>query len=114
MIPALHPTYSPAQACEALSCDGRVLPVGDCRKRGCGFRWQREGAEDRARREEKDAVHRHGDVDHRDDEHVHGEQAGEPPACLTVDCIGQSNPIEVCERTRCPFVSERRTPGGRA
>ncbi len=40
--------------CDTLNCDMRAEPVEACRKRGCGFRWQREAAEDRKRREEKD------------------------------------------------------------
>lgn len=40
--------------CQATGCDMEKDPVEACRKRGCGFRWQREAREDRARREEKD------------------------------------------------------------
>ena len=55
MIPGnLHPTYSPAQACEALACKWRGYPVAVCKAEGCGTRWAREATEDRARCERKD------------------------------------------------------------
>lgn len=41
--------------CAVLGCDMQTAPVEACRKRGCGFRWTREGREDRKTREAKDA-----------------------------------------------------------
>lgn len=60
MIPAPHPTYSPAQACEALSCKWRGYAITACKDEGCAYRWTREAAEDRARRTERDAARRVG------------------------------------------------------
>jgi hypothetical protein len=54
----LFPLYSPALACEALSCKWRGYRVDACRETACPTRWAREAAEDRARREEKDAARR--------------------------------------------------------
>lgn len=50
-----HPTYATTEVCEALTCTRRAYRIDDCREEGCGHRWQREAAEDRARREVKDA-----------------------------------------------------------
>lgn len=50
----LHPTYSPARACETLRCQWRYWAVTACQASRCPHRWQREEAEDRARRENKD------------------------------------------------------------
>ncbi len=47
-----------ANPCSALACDMQADPIETCRKRGCGFRWQRESIEDRKAREEKDAARR--------------------------------------------------------
>lgn len=57
MIPAVrvHPTYSPTMACETLSCKWRGYAVTACKAEGCGVRFEREAAEDRAMREAKDA-----------------------------------------------------------
>jgi hypothetical protein len=55
MIPGnLHPSYSPTGVCEALACKWRGYAVTACKTEGCGHGWQREAAEDRARREAKD------------------------------------------------------------
>jgi hypothetical protein len=55
MTITVHPTYSPTGACEALECPRRASRVDVCREEGCAYRWQREAAEDRARRDERDA-----------------------------------------------------------
>ena len=47
----LHPTYSPALACETLECTRRHFRIDACREEGCGYRWMREGAENRKSRE---------------------------------------------------------------
>jgi hypothetical protein len=41
--------------CAALGCSMRAQPVETCRDHRCPHRWQREGREDRGRRDEKDA-----------------------------------------------------------
>jgi hypothetical protein len=56
MIPHLYPSYSPAPPCEALECSWRAFNIDACREECCPYRWQREGAEDRARRETKYAT----------------------------------------------------------
>jgi hypothetical protein len=53
-----HPTYSPTSPCEALKCDLRQQDIRFCVRQFCPHRWQRQGAEDRARsaeREEREA-----------------------------------------------------------
>lgn len=40
--------------CATLGCAMREQPVETCRDHRCPHRWQREAAEDRKRREEKD------------------------------------------------------------
>jgi len=49
-----YPLYVPASPCEVLECSFRVHRIGVCREEGCGYRWAREAAEDRGRREERD------------------------------------------------------------
>lgn len=51
----LHPSYSPTSACEALECSRRAFQIDVCREEGCGYRWMREAAQDRAERQRKDA-----------------------------------------------------------
>jgi hypothetical protein len=41
-------------ACETLACTRRAYRIDACREEGCGVRWQREAAEDRAKREAQD------------------------------------------------------------
>jgi hypothetical protein len=61
LIPGVvDPRYSPAAACEAYSCAWRSFPVSACREACCPFEWQRAEAEDRRRREEKDAKAKEG------------------------------------------------------
>ena len=48
-----YPFYVPTGPCEVLECTFRVHQIEVCREEGCGYRWQREAAEDRKRREEK-------------------------------------------------------------
>ena len=50
-----HPTYIVTGACETMACAHRADTTRECRVQGCGYRWAREAAEDRQRREEKDA-----------------------------------------------------------
>lgn len=61
MIPGLllHPTYSPAPACTALVCKWRYWAVTACQASRCPHRWQREDAEDRAKRESVQPVDPH-------------------------------------------------------
>jgi hypothetical protein len=40
--------------CEATGCSLQTDRVEACRKSGCAYRWQREGREDRQRRDEHD------------------------------------------------------------
>ena len=80
--------------CDATACPMQTEPIETCRDHRCPHRWQREAREDRARREARDAAHRR-------------EQAASVSACVTTDCIGMANPIEECERTRCPWAGER-------
>lgn len=56
MIPGknLHPSYALTSACEVLECPRRAFKIDVCREEGCGYRWMREAAEDRAERERKD------------------------------------------------------------
>jgi hypothetical protein len=42
--------------CAALGCSMQTQPVEMCRDHRCPHRWQREGREDRARRDEKDGM----------------------------------------------------------
>jgi len=58
-IPIPHPTYVTTGACETMACVHRADPINECREQGCGYRWAREAAEDRARWEEKDAAAKH-------------------------------------------------------
>lgn len=57
MIPGvnLHPTYSTTMACETLACKWRGYAITACKAEGCGVRFEREAAEDRAARDRKDA-----------------------------------------------------------
>lgn len=48
----VYPLYCPTSPCEALVCAIRAHRVAVCREKGCPHRWQREGAEDRARSDE--------------------------------------------------------------
>ena len=50
----LHPSYSPALACESLSCQWRHYAIASCVKQFCPYRWQRIGAQDKASRQEAD------------------------------------------------------------
>ena len=58
-IPIPHPTYVTTGACETMACAHRADTTRDCRVQGCAYRWARAAAEDRARREEKDAAAKH-------------------------------------------------------
>ena len=89
----------PAVATFCTTCPTFELPLDACADACCSFAWQRQGYEDRKRRDERDAVRR---GDHA------GREVDEPSVCLTTDCIGMSNPITECERTRCPVAGERR------
>ncbi len=51
----VHPTYVTTMACETLSCKWRGYAVEVCKAEGCGVRFEREAAEDRAMRQAKDA-----------------------------------------------------------
>jgi hypothetical protein len=56
LIPDLstYPTYSPALACESLSCQWRHYTITACVEQSCPYRWQRIAAADRAREQEED------------------------------------------------------------
>ena len=49
-----HPTYAPTSPCDALACDVRQHAIRYCIEKFCPHRWQRQGAEDRARDAERD------------------------------------------------------------
>ena len=55
----LHPSYSPTQACETLVCKWRYWALSACKTSRCPHRWQREDAEDRAKREADKSVGLH-------------------------------------------------------
>jgi len=86
----------PAVATVCARCAMQGEPIETCRDHRCPIRWQREAAEDRARRDARDAERR-------------SEQAaGDPSACDLADCAGLSNTIETCAARACPFTPERR------
>ena len=50
----LHPSYVPTSPCDALKCEFRQQNIRFCVMKFCPYRWQRQGAEDRAREAEQD------------------------------------------------------------
>ena len=58
MLP--HPTYVTTMPCETLSCKWRGYAIAACKAEGCGVRFEREAAEDRAARDARDRASAEG------------------------------------------------------
>jgi hypothetical protein len=50
----LYPLYQATGPCDALECQTRAHVLAVCFEQHCPHAWQRQAAEDRARREEQD------------------------------------------------------------
>jgi len=117
----------PAVATVCATCPTFELPPDACADACCPLRWQRQGFEDRARRDARDAAHRvdhRAGRDHRDDhaggprpDHVDQgdvqDHRDDPLPCDLADCPGLRNTPEDCEARRCPFVHDRRAAEGK-